>query len=53
MTEKSDVPQTPEAVAYHLMGKIMILEGKSTDRKALLDLYAECYETTQGKRIIS
>ena len=52
---------SPEHVAYRLMGHIMGVEGKTfardagrgfatADRKYTLDLYAECLRATTGKR---
>ena len=52
---------SPEAVALDLLDKVIEIEGKRpanihgptklvTDRKWLLDTYAECLEATLGKR---
>lgn len=40
----SEIPQTPEAVAYSLTLKILVFEDKHLrcQRKELLDIYKEC-----------
>ena len=44
---------TPEYVAYRLMRDILVVEKRSLEelsRGDLLDTYAECLATVQGKR---
>lgn len=51
----SNIAQSPEAVAVYLLENVMIAESKKfseSDRKYLLDTYAECLGATMNQRAI-
>jgi len=51
MSNGSDIAQSSESVAYNLMNLIRSAENNGKgDRQYMLDLYAECLETTRGNR---
>lgn len=41
----SNIPQTPEAVAYQLMDRIF--EGKYPSKQEILDTYKECLKVVK------
>jgi hypothetical protein len=46
----SDRAQTPEAVAYDLMYKVLAAESRECyDREYLLSTYEECLQAVQGE----
>lgn len=51
----SNIAQTPEAVAYNLLLNVMASEKVNfaeSDRKYILDTYAECLKATKYDRVV-
>lgn len=42
---------SPQHIAYKLMDKIRMNEGKQFERNYILDLYAECLDAALGRRL--